>query len=118
MTNELTADDVRELVAAAERTNKGIDAAIAAQKGFNQLAWKHRHRIIALIEREKRLEEALVDHNDQLRSAQSVAYRDGADTNWKSLRGGFSYVLALHHETTNEARAALQPKETDDGRYC
>ena len=58
----------------------------------------------------KKLVRALVDHNDALRSASSIAQRDGAETNWKSFRGVCTYTLAEHHETTNEARAALEAR--------
>lgn len=64
------------------------------------------------------LRKALVDHNDALRSAAQVASRDGADTNWLTFRGHVHWTLAEHHETTNEARAALgsvQDKEGENG---
>lgn len=55
-----------------------------------------------------RLSKALVDHNGALRSAQQVAFREGAETNWLSLRGHFTWVLAEHHDLSNEARRALE----------
>jgi len=59
------------------------------------------------------LAEALVDHNDRLRSAQSIAFRDGKDTNWQSFRGECTYTLAEHHEIVNNCRSLLnkEPKQ-------
>lgn len=59
------------------------------------------------------LAEALVDHNERLRSAQSIAFRDGKDTNWQSFRGECTYTLAEHHEIVNNCRALLnkEPKQ-------
>jgi hypothetical protein len=54
----------------------------------------------------ERLQEALVQHNDRLRSAHQIASRDGAQTNWKVFRGQCSYTLAEYHEIANKARAA------------
>lgn len=54
-----------------------------------------------------RLREALVQHNDRLRSAASVAAREGAETNWLTFRGAVTYTLAEYHELANEARQAL-----------
>jgi hypothetical protein len=51
--------------------------------------------------------EALVHHNDRLRSAAQIGYREGADTNWKSFRGACTCTLAEYHELVNEAREAL-----------
>lgn len=56
---------------------------------------------------EARMREALVQHNDRLRSAQQIASREGADTNWKSFRGAVTYTLAEYHELVNECRQAL-----------
>lgn len=55
----------------------------------------------------ERMREALVQHNDRLRSAQQIASREGADTNWKSFRGAVTYTLAEYHELVNECRQAL-----------
>ena len=63
--------------------------------------------IAELRARNDALRVALADHNDALRSACAVAHRNGAETNWLSLRGRIHWVLAEHHELTNEARAAL-----------
>jgi hypothetical protein len=63
-----------------------------------------------------RLREALVYHNDALRSAQQVAQREGKDTNWLSFRGQTTMVLAEYHEITNEARAALNGSPPSDNK--
>lgn len=60
-----------------------------------------------LREENEALRRALVDHNNMLRSACAVADRDGANTNWLTLRGAIYYTLAEHLEITNAARAAL-----------
>lgn len=59
-------------------------------------------------EREKGLREALVQHNDRLRSAAAVAARDGRKTNWLSFRGQVRYTLTEYHELVKEARAELE----------
>lgn len=51
--------------------------------------------------------EALVQHNERLRSAVAIADRDGADTNWKAFRGQCRYTLAEYQDIVNEARADL-----------
>lgn len=61
----------------------------------------------------ERLREALVQHNDRLRSAAAVAGREGKETNWLSFRGQVHYTLAEYHELVNEARAALKEIEGD-----
>jgi hypothetical protein len=63
--------------------------------------------------REAKLAEALVDHNDLLRSAFQIVHRttiEGsiAGTNWGAYYNRVAVALELHQETTNEARAALQ----------
>lgn len=79
-----------------------------ALPGMTVFVATHAAALIASQAREnERLREALVQHNDRLRSAQSIAARDGADTNWVSFRGQVTYTLAEYHELTNEARAAL-----------
>lgn len=64
-------------------------------------------RIARLTAREAELCEALVQHNERLRSAVQIAARDGAATNWKSFRGQCHYTLAEYHDLVNEARARL-----------
>ena len=59
-------------------------------------------------ERERVLREALVQHNDRLRSAAAVAARDGRETNWLSFRGQVRYTLAEYHELVKESRAELE----------
>lgn len=71
----------------------------------------------ALRERVARLEGALVEHNDLLRSALSIAKREGVDgeiasTNWDAYYNRVAVVLKRHHQTANDARAAL----TDGGK--
>lgn len=58
--------------------------------------------------------DALAQHNDRLRSAQQIAFREGAETNWKAFRGQCAYTLAEFHELVNECRAALE--EAGNGR--
>jgi len=83
--------------------NMGEEAAIAA--------WNTRQTEVAAEARGmaeiERLREALVQHNDRLRSAQQIALRDGAKTNWQAFRGECSYTLAEYHDLVNESRAAL-----------
>jgi len=55
-----------------------------------------------------RLREALLMHNDALRSAAAIADRNGEATNWLPFRGQCHYTLAEYHELVNEARAAVQ----------
>ncbi len=71
----------------------------------------------ALERKVARLEGALVDHNDLLRSALSIAKREGVDgevasTNWDAYYNRVAVVLKRYHQTANEARAAL----TDGGK--
>jgi hypothetical protein len=55
----------------------------------------------------ERLREALVQHNERLRSAQQIASRNGEETNWKAFRGECAYTLSEYHDLVNESRAAL-----------
>ena len=76
-----------------------------------------RKEAAALRERVARLEGALVEHNDLLRSALSIAKREGVDgeiasTNWDAYYNRVAVVLKRHHQTANDARAAL----TDGGK--
>jgi hypothetical protein len=61
------------------------------------------------------LEAALVDHNDALRPAQSVAQREGKDTNWRSLRGCFTMTLAEHHDISTHARHNVAARKEKTG---
>jgi hypothetical protein len=72
-------------------------------------------RIAELEAKVDQLREALVQHNDHLRSAAAVAARNGEDTNWLAFRGQVHYTLAEYHELVKEARAALSGKEQTDG---
>lgn len=58
------------------------------------------------------LMEALVEQNDLLRSAFQIAKREGvngevASTNWDAYYNRVAVTLKRHHQTTNDARAAL-----------
>tara|TARA_R110000868_G_scaffold381184_1_gene647552 strand:+ start:1018 stop:1581 length:564 start_codon:yes stop_codon:yes gene_type:complete len=60
-----------------------------------------------------RLREALLDHNDLLRSAIAIAEREGvrgeiASTNWDAYYNRAAVVLKRHHQITTDARAALK----------
>lgn len=57
------------------------------------------------------LGEALVQHNECLRSAQQIAQRDGKDTNWLAFRGQCTWTLAEYHDLVNKARATLAKLE-------
>ena len=70
--------------------------------------------------RAERLEAALVEHNDLLRSALAIAKREGvegqiASTNWDAYYNRVAVVLKRHHQTANEARATIT-EATDDPR--
>jgi len=71
-------------------------------------------RIEALEAENERLREALVQHNDRLRSAAAVAAREGRETNWLSFRGQVRYTLAEYHELVSEARTALERIDNGD----
>ena len=55
----------------------------------------------------RELVEALVAHNDALRSVSSVTGRGGLATNWPTFRAMVERTLEKYHSVTNEARAAL-----------
>lgn len=79
----------------AERLLNGAAAALAAERA-----------------KVARLVEALVEHNDLLRSAFQIAKREGvkgeiASTNWDAYYNRVAVVLKRHHQTTNDARAAI-----------
>jgi hypothetical protein len=61
----------------------------------------------------RELRQALVNHNDALRSAHAVAARKGADTNWATLSPRIGSVLSFHHDTVNAARNALLEDASD-----
>ena len=50
---------------------------------------------------------ALVNHNDVLRSAHSIAAREGKDTSWATFSPRVGSVLAFHHDDVNAAKAIL-----------
>ena len=53
------------------------------------------------------LRQALVNHNDVLRSAYQIAARKGAQTEWEGFTLRAGSVLHFHHEEVERARAAL-----------
>jgi hypothetical protein len=60
------------------------------------------------------LVEALLDHNELLRSAFQIAKREGveeqtASTNWDAYYNRVAVVLKRHQETINAALAAMEP---------
>ena len=70
--------------------------------------------------RETALVEALVEQNELLRSAMQIAKREGVDgnvasTNWDAYYNRVAVSLKRHHDTVNQARAALAPTPTDPG---
>jgi Lar family restriction alleviation protein len=73
--------------------------------------WDHldREAVTRAAARVAELEAALIQHNDRLRSAVSIAEREGKDTNWLAFRGNCHYTLAEYHELVNGCRAALKP---------
>lgn len=68
-------------------------------------------RIAELEAENARLRDALLMHNDCVRSAASIAGRNGEATNWLSFRGQVHYTLAEYHDIVNAARAALGDKQ-------
>lgn len=53
---------------------------------------------------------ALVEHNDMLRSAHSVATRRGQQTNWSAFTSRVLEVLTTGHQASNLAREATKPQ--------
>ncbi len=92
-----------ERILAPWRNNEGSDVGtINALRDYIET-------LIATIEAQRG---ALIDYNDQLRSACAVADRNGERTNWKTLRWCLHYTLAEHRETVNAARAAMPEIDT------
>jgi hypothetical protein len=58
-------------------------------------------------------QEALVAHNDYLRSAAAIAARYGQKTGWDHFLKAVTTTLSTHHAVTNKARQALS-KLTED----
>ena len=78
--------------------------------------WNHRPAattLEALSAENARLREALVQHNDRLRSAVQIAYRDGKNTNWLSFRGQCQFTLGEYHDLVNDARALTGSQSHD-----
>lgn len=80
---------------------------------FNSALTASEARAEAAEARVGELEEALLQHNERLRSAIAVADRNGAETNWKAFRGDLHYTAAEYHELVNSIRTL---KGTPDGR--
>lgn len=77
-----------------------------------------RHREAAEAEARKReavLQQALVNHNDVLRSAYQIAARKGEQTEWEGFTLRAGSVLHFHHDEVNDARAAIA-KATGEGK--
>lgn len=55
----------------------------------------------------KALQQALVNHNDVLRSAYQIAARQGNSTDWDGFTKRAGSVLHSHHDEVNAARAAI-----------
>lgn len=65
------------------------------------------------------LQDALVEHNDMLRSTFAIAEREGvkgmiASTNWDAFYNRVAVLLKRHHAPVNEARAAIIKRKGDD----
>jgi hypothetical protein len=99
-----------------------VDRRTAAEASLAEktAAWtKSELRRAAAEAKVARLEGALVDHNDLLRSAFAITKREGveceiASTNWDAYYNRAAVVLKRHHETANEARAALTEGTQDE----
>ena len=102
----------RPMSAVTERIRQRLDA-IEDGHGFVTMSVGDAQELLAIAsltrkngsEGVEKLAEALVAHNDALRSCCAVADRDGKDTNWTGLRGTIRMTLLPYHETVNEARA-------------
>ena len=58
-------------------------------------------------------QEALVAHNDHLRSAFAVASRNGQSTGWPAFTRAIDRTLKDYHEDVKRARAALSAARGD-----
>ena len=54
----------------------------------------------------RKIEKLLLESNDALRSAHSIAERDGVNTNWRTFKNMVSKALDDQHELTNRLRRA------------
>lgn len=57
----------------------------------------------------RKLQRALVNHNDALADCYEIADRKGRDTDWPAVRHAIGGHLTLHDQTVAEARRALLP---------
>lgn len=89
--------DYRE---AADNFAAAINARIAARPAANVV---------------KALQQALVNHNDVLRSAYQIAARQGNSTDWDGFTKRAGSVLHFHHDEVNAARAAIAAMGSDMG---
>ena len=104
MTNELTAERLRDLVGVFDVLSNHNDysAQCATYVGFYML--KHRHQIIDLIEREARMKEALAEL--QIYTCNAAGWiEQKLDARWASV--------CEMHEIIGTALQP-EPKETDD----
>jgi len=60
------------------------------------------------------IERMLLESNDLLRSAKSIADRRGADTNWKLWASSLSAALRDQRDVTNDIRHRKQFAETTE----
>jgi hypothetical protein len=126
---------VRAGIAAALADKNGLDLAqalraerdhwetVAIARYANRLkAEAERDRLAAELAasraREAGLVEALVEQNELLRSAMQIAKREGVDgnvasTNWDAYYNRVAVSLKRHHDTVNQARAALASTPPD-----
>ena len=75
-------------------------------------AWNTRTAAEAVSRQEvEALRQALVNHNDVLRSAYQIAARKGAQTEWEGFTLRAGSVLHFHHEEVEATRAALTASE-------
>jgi hypothetical protein len=115
-------DALAARVAELEADRDTLLASIKSDKPRKELFWARAHvaelevalrGADALAERVERLEGALIEHNDLLRSAHAIASRAimheefRVIANWDAFHDRVIACLHRYHEVTNEARAAL-----------
>lgn len=109
------AERIEALTAERDEARKKFDDTDLCWNGLAPCGWS-----LTLIDKadtaeaeRDRLREALLDHNDLLRSAIAIAEREGvrgeiASTNWDAYYNRAAVVLKRHHQITTDARAALK----------
>ena len=113
-----------QLLLSADARCDALTAQLESTLKDRKLILEERDRTFALMlaraekaEAERdRLRDALLDHNDLLRSALAIAKREGvegqiASTNWDAYYNRVAVALKRHHQTANEALAALTQKD-------